>query len=171
MCLASKRWRYIVTSSLNGWAHTQNDPWTLHCNSIANTLEILQFCTSHRYCIHSYHTFSVSCFRSLMNSYLPRPARANPFTNEVDAPLPTPKVNTLQKDTETVYFTAHILNFITVTYISLLSYPGYFREHHSFSMGLPEISRVTWQVWLHHMCVMASQITSNSTFCSTPCSC
>ena len=28
----------------------------------------------------------------------------------------------------------------------LSSYPGYFRELHWFSMGLPEISRVTWQV-------------------------
>ena len=26
MCPASERWRYIVTSSLIGWAHTQNDP-------------------------------------------------------------------------------------------------------------------------------------------------
>ena len=25
---ANKRWRYIVTSSLIGWAHTQNDPDT-----------------------------------------------------------------------------------------------------------------------------------------------
>ena len=30
----------------------------------------------------------------------------------------------------------------------LLSYPGYFREPHWKSMGLPEISRVTWQVWV-----------------------
>ena len=27
MCLASERWRYIVRSSLIGWAHTQNYPW------------------------------------------------------------------------------------------------------------------------------------------------
>ena len=25
---ANERWRYIVTSSPIGWAHTQNDPWT-----------------------------------------------------------------------------------------------------------------------------------------------
>ena len=30
----------------------------------------------------------------------------------------------------------------------LSSYPWYFREPHWFSMGLLEISRVTWQVWL-----------------------
>ena len=24
---ANERRRYIITSSLNGWAHTQNDPW------------------------------------------------------------------------------------------------------------------------------------------------
>ena len=24
---ANERWRYIVMSSLIGWAHTQNDPW------------------------------------------------------------------------------------------------------------------------------------------------
>ena len=24
---ANERWRYIVTSSLIGWAHSQNDPW------------------------------------------------------------------------------------------------------------------------------------------------
>ena len=29
----------------------------------------------------------------------------------------------------------------------LAIYPGYFQEPHWFSMGLPEISRVTWQVW------------------------
>ena len=29
----------------------------------------------------------------------------------------------------------------------LSSYPGYFREPFWFSMGLPEISRVTWQVY------------------------
>ena len=29
----------------------------------------------------------------------------------------------------------------------LPSYPEYFREPHWFSMGPPEISRVTWQVW------------------------
>ena len=28
----------------------------------------------------------------------------------------------------------------------LSSYPGYFRESHWLSMGLPEISRVTWQL-------------------------
>ena len=28
MCLANERWHYIVTSSLIGWAHTQNDPCT-----------------------------------------------------------------------------------------------------------------------------------------------
>ena len=28
----------------------------------------------------------------------------------------------------------------------LSSYPGYFREPHWFSVGLPEISRVTWQL-------------------------
>ena len=33
-------------------------------------------------------------------------------------------------------------------YSYLSSYPGYFREPHWFSMGLLEISRVTWQVWL-----------------------
>ena len=27
-------------------------------------------------------------------------------------------------------------------------YPGYFREPHWNSMGLPEISRVTWQLWM-----------------------
>ena len=27
MCPANKRRRYIVTSALIGWAHTQNDPW------------------------------------------------------------------------------------------------------------------------------------------------
>ena len=27
MCLANERWRYNVTSSLIGWAHTQKDPW------------------------------------------------------------------------------------------------------------------------------------------------
>ena len=26
---ANERWRYIVTSSLIGWAHAQNDPWLL----------------------------------------------------------------------------------------------------------------------------------------------
>ena len=30
----------------------------------------------------------------------------------------------------------------------LSNYLGYLREPHWFSMGLPEISRVTWQVWL-----------------------
>ena len=33
--LADERWRYIVMSSLNGQAHTQNDPWELNlhfCN-------------------------------------------------------------------------------------------------------------------------------------------
>ena len=29
MCSANERRRYIVTSSLIGWAHTQIDPWTL----------------------------------------------------------------------------------------------------------------------------------------------
>ena len=29
LCLgsANERWRYLITSSLIGWAHTQNDPW------------------------------------------------------------------------------------------------------------------------------------------------
>ena len=35
-----------------------------------------------------------------------------------------------------------------VTYLS--SYPGYFQEPHWFSMGLPEISRATWQVWCYN---------------------
>ena len=35
-------------------------------------------------------------------------------------------------------------NGITDAYLP--SYPGYFRGPHWFSMGLPEISRVTWQV-------------------------
>ena len=29
MCPANERQRYIVTSSLIGWAHTQNDHWKL----------------------------------------------------------------------------------------------------------------------------------------------
>ena len=29
LCPANERWRYIVTSSLIGWAHTQNDPCNL----------------------------------------------------------------------------------------------------------------------------------------------
>ena len=28
MGLANERWPYIVTSSLIGWAHPTNDPWT-----------------------------------------------------------------------------------------------------------------------------------------------
>ena len=28
MCPGNERWRYNVTPSLIGWAHTQNDPWT-----------------------------------------------------------------------------------------------------------------------------------------------
>ena len=35
------------------------------------------------------------------------------------------------------------------THTCLSSYPGYFLEPHCFSMGLPEISRVTWQVCSH----------------------
>ena len=30
VCPANERWRYIATSSLIGWAHTQNDP----CNCV-----------------------------------------------------------------------------------------------------------------------------------------
>ena len=30
MCPANGRPRYTVTSSIIGWTHTQNDPWTLH---------------------------------------------------------------------------------------------------------------------------------------------
>ena len=40
-----------------------------------------------------------------------------------------------------------LINIQTVTHTAYLSsYPGYFREPHWLSMGLPEISRVTWQV-------------------------
>ena len=28
----NETWRYTVTSSLIGWAHTQNDPWSSHYN-------------------------------------------------------------------------------------------------------------------------------------------
>ena len=38
MCPANERWRYNVTSSLIGWAHSQNDPcewsWCWHCTSV-----------------------------------------------------------------------------------------------------------------------------------------
>ena len=30
MCPANEIWRYIVMSSVIGWAHTQNDPWNHH---------------------------------------------------------------------------------------------------------------------------------------------
>ena len=30
MCPANERRRYNVTPSLNGWAHTQNDPWSTY---------------------------------------------------------------------------------------------------------------------------------------------
>ena len=30
MCPANQRWRYIVTLSLIGWAHPQNDPWIIY---------------------------------------------------------------------------------------------------------------------------------------------
>ena len=46
-----------------------------------------------------------------------------------------------------------ILNWWGLTVAYLSSYPGYFREPHWFSMGLLEISRVSWQVgWgqCHH---------------------
>ena len=38
MCPANERRRYIITSSLIGWAHTQNDPWLLGCR-----LSVCQF--------------------------------------------------------------------------------------------------------------------------------
>ena len=37
-----------------------------------------------------------------------------------------------------------VMEYGTTPYLS--SYPGYYRKHHWFSMGLPVISRLTWQV-------------------------
>ena len=39
MCPANERWRYIVTSSPIGWAHTQNDPWVRSQFSFIDTME------------------------------------------------------------------------------------------------------------------------------------
>ena len=44
MCPTNERWRYNVTSSLIGWAHTQNDPWV----NILGTLLLKP--RSHMYC-------------------------------------------------------------------------------------------------------------------------
>ena len=74
MSPANERWRYSVTLSLIGWAHTQNHPWIycyIHglmqesgayhidwlvqerCNSIANALELHLSCTNPSIWFHS----------------------------------------------------------------------------------------------------------------------
>ena len=43
------------------------------------------------------------------------------------------------------------MKYLWVRYSLLSSYPGYFLEPHWKSIGLPEISRVTWQVWIQYI--------------------
>ena len=62
MCQANERWRYNVTPSLNGWAHTQNDPCT--CFKKKSTSFILE----------------CSCFKLLPGSEL-GPASKMPLLN------------------------------------------------------------------------------------------
>ena len=45
MCPANERWRYIVTSTLIGWAHTQNDPCVLLL-SFSTVYDIMIFWTA-----------------------------------------------------------------------------------------------------------------------------
>ena len=49
MVWANERRRYIVTSSLIGWAHTQNDPWWwgshMKSGKISQNLEIIWYCS------------------------------------------------------------------------------------------------------------------------------
>ena len=53
---ANEKRRYIATSSLTGWAHTQNDPWSLHSHSsYLKTLMLLTYqkgCTIVTYVTH-----------------------------------------------------------------------------------------------------------------------
>ena len=48
---ANGRWRYTVTSSLIGWAHTQNDPWTDIQNIIQNISLLAYYNTRHHFFI------------------------------------------------------------------------------------------------------------------------
>ena len=48
LCLhpANERRRYIVTSSLIGWVHTQNDPCPCWCNNTPENFAIIELCNS-----------------------------------------------------------------------------------------------------------------------------
>ena len=40
MCPANERRRYIVTSSLIGWVHSQNDPWGYNPGTLAYSQQV-----------------------------------------------------------------------------------------------------------------------------------
>ena len=40
-------------------------------------------------------------------------------------------------------------------------YPGYFRQPHWMSMGLPKISRVTWYFWLNYVKLFCPSVSDN----------